>query len=219
MKNIEGEDCVASIRTVYGWGINDVDYRVYRTEVVQGRHQIVWTCPYYLKWKSMVQRCFCPKYQEKHPTYKGCTICDEWRYLSNFIRWVDSQPNRDWQSCQLDKDFISVSDKFYSQSTAVFVSKEVNNFIKDCYKSRGGSMIGVCFYPRRKKNPYKAQCCSPFGGKREYIGMFPTEIGAHLAWKAKKHEYACVLADLQEDGRVAKALRERYAPDKDWTNA
>jgi len=44
-------------------------------------------------------------------------------------------------------------------------------------------------------------------------------LDAHLAWKQQKHEYACLLADLQEDSRVADALRQRYAPDKDWTKA
>ena len=45
-------------KLVFGWGINDVDYAVHRTEVVNGKHKIVWTCPYYRKWVSIIARCF-----------------------------------------------------------------------------------------------------------------------------------------------------------------
>ena len=34
-------------KLVYGWGVNDVDYNVYRTEVVDGKKKNVWRCPYY----------------------------------------------------------------------------------------------------------------------------------------------------------------------------
>lgn len=50
------------------------------------------------------------------------------------------------------------------------------------------------------------------------MGVFPTELEAHLTWQARKHELSCMLADLQTDERIATVLRERYAPDKDWTN-
>jgi hypothetical protein len=52
-------------KTVYGWGINDVDYSPTNT------------CPYYIKWASMVNRCYGEKYLKRHPTYNGCYICDE----------------------------------------------------------------------------------------------------------------------------------------------
>ena len=39
-----------------------------------------------------------------------------------------------------------------------------------------------------------------------------SEYEAHEAWKARKHEHACKLADIQSDVRVAKVLRTRYCP-------
>jgi hypothetical protein len=54
--------------------------------------------------------------------------------------------------------------------------------------------------------------------KSRHIGYFKTELEAHKAWQARKHEYALQLADLQSDERVAEVLRTKYAPDKDWTN-
>lgn len=204
-------------KLLFGWGVNDVDYSVYRTEKVNGKMKVVWRCPYYIKWVSILQRCFYPKYQERQPTYNGCTVAEEWKYLSNFIKWVDSQPNRDWQECEPDKDFLVKGNKHYSPETVVFVAEKVNQFIKDRGNDRGIYMIGVSYKPyNSKKKPYEARCSNPFGGGR-YISIFPTEIEAHKAWQAKKHEYACLLADVQTDERIAKVLRERYAPDKDWT--
>ena len=199
-----------------GWGVNDVDYEVYKYEVVDGKQKRIWICPYYQKWYDILRRCFDPKFQEKYPTYKGCAVTEDWKRLSNFIKWVDSQPNRDWESCETDKDFLSVGNKHYSPDTVVFVPRKVNLFITDSGNNRGGFMLGVSLADNNK-NPYRARCCNPFGSNR-YIGLFSTELEAHKAWQAKKHEYACMLAELQADPRVANALRKRYAPDKDWTN-
>lgn len=204
-------------KLVYGWGVNDVDYDVHRYEVIDGEKKCVWFCPYYQKWHSILQRCLCLKYQERQPTYKGCTVSEEWKHLSDFIKWVDFQPNKDWQECESDKDFLAQGNKHYSPETVVFVSRMVNQFIKDRGNARGSYMVGVCYKPSlSKKKPYLTRCSNPFGGSR-HVGLFPTELEAHLAWQSQKHEYACQMANLQSDERIAKVLRERYAPDKDWT--
>ncbi len=186
-----------------GWGVNDVE------------KPIITILSYYTKWMSMVQRCYCEKYMGRFPTYAGCYIVDQWKYLSNFIEWVDSQPNRDWQNCQLDKDLLCFNNKEYSPTSVVFISRKVNAFLKINRKVRGRYMIGASWLS--KTNNFQASCSDPFGVENGYIGRFNTELEAHKAWQAKKHEYACQLAELQEDPRVAQALRERYAPDKDWT--
>ena len=81
-------------------------------------------------------------------------------------------------------------------------------------------MLGANFHSRDLT--YEAHCCNPFLPKNVsrslYLGRFKTELEAHKAWQAKKHEYALQLAELQDDPRVAEVLRERYAPDKDWSN-
>jgi hypothetical protein len=199
---------------LYGVGFNDVDYRVYRTANIDGKYKNIWICPYYRKWADLLKRCFCEKLQQNRPTYKGCSLFEDWLYFSNFIKWVDNQPNKDWQNCDLDKDLLLQNNKFYSPENCVFVGSKVNSFILK--KTDGGHYLtGV--YWNIKNNKFLAQCTDPFGLNGRYIGLFDSELEAHKAWQAKKHEYACQLADLQEDPRVAKALRERYAPDKDWT--
>lgn len=208
-------------KLVHGWGINDVDYCVVRNEEfpkINGKRQQkqVWTCPYYRDWRGVISRCYSTKFQNRRPTYKNCIVCEDWRYLSNFIKWVDSQPNKNWRNCSLDKDLFSGNLKIYSPETCVYIPRSLNNFIENSRKSRGNLLLGVCIGKGKTKR-YRSGCRDPFNNNQTHLGLFHTELEAHKAWQAKKHEYACMLADLQQDERVAKALRERYAPDKDWT--
>lgn len=205
-------------KLIQGWGINDVMYEVCKVEKVDGKKKIVWTCPYYKDWKGILQRCISKNFHENNPTYTKCSVCEDWKYLSNFIKWVDEQPNRDWQDCQLDKDLLVEGNKHYSPETCIYIPRSLNSFITDAARCRGKHMIGVNVCASSKRNPFMAQCCNYFIGKQEYLGLYPTELEAHLAWKAKKHKFACMLADLQEDERVAKRLREMYSEDQDWTN-
>lgn len=201
-------------RLIYGWGINDVDHVVRINEELlkingKRKQKQIWVCPYYDDWKKLIERCFDPKLHQKRPTYKDCTICEGWKYLSNFIKWVDSQPNKDWQNCALDKDLLVYGNKHYGPDTCSYISRKLNTFILD--QPRGSCMVGVTYKPNiSKEKPYQSRCNNPFTGKCDYLGMFPTELEAHLVWKTKKHEHACKLAECETDSMVRKALVERY---------
>lgn len=198
-------------KVIHGWGINDVDYNVTEGVKENGKWRIVWRCPYYTCWAGMIERAKCLKFKSKHLTYKDCDITEDWKYLSNFIKWVDSQPNRDWVNCVPDKDLLIEGNKLYSTDTVVFVSAGVNGFILDSAAKRGNYLVGVSWHT--KGNKFQAHCKNPLNPKSRkdyYLGLFATELEAHLAWKTKKHEYACTLASLQSDPRVIEALRNRY---------
>jgi hypothetical protein len=202
---------------IYGWGVNDSTEPVYQTEMFNGKRRNVWVCPYYSKWIGILERVLSERYHKVKPSYVGTTICEEWKYFTNFKKWVDEQPNRNWESCEPDKDILSFNGKHYSPETCVFISPRVNSFITDRKQKRGEYMLGVSWH--KKSNKLAAQCCTYGENTSRHIGYFTNELEAHKAWQAKKHEYACMLADVQEDTRVADALRQRYAPDKDWTKA
>lgn len=190
---------IKSRKPLYGVGINDADYNV-RVDKT--------TCPYYERWHSMLRRCYGKIELKRNPTYSGCTVCDEWLTFSNFKAWMETQ---DWEGKHLDKDILCEGNKVYCPEYCVFVTKLTNTFILDSKKVRGKYMLGVFFHKRDKV--FVAQCNNTFGitkDQNRYLGYFETEIEAHLAWKAKKHEYACRLADLQDDPRVAEALRNMY---------
>lgn len=43
----------------------------------------------YSTWVTMLRRCYSVKFQEKQPTYKSCSVCEEWITYSNFKNWFD----------------------------------------------------------------------------------------------------------------------------------
>lgn len=163
-------------------------------------------CPFYKKWRCMLMRCYSKKRQELHPAYIGCSVCDEWLTFSKFKLWMEQQ---DWQGKELDKDLLIHGNKIYSPETCIFVDKVVNLFIKDNESNRGEFPIGTCFNKKRRK--FYAQCSDPFTKKRGGLGFFDSPESAHQAWKRRKHELACQLANLQTNDMVANLLRNKYA--------
>ena len=196
-------------KLVFGVGINDADYVIKKwgTIEVKGKQKqkLVWECPYYRAWKGMLMRCYSDKYQEKYPTYEGCSVSGDWLRFSNFRSWMEDQ---DWEGLQLDKDLLFEDNKVYSAETCVFVSSMVNLFTTDSGASRGEWLIGVNLDKRVGK--FQSRCSNPFTKKQENLGYFDCEIEAHQAWLNRKLELAHLLAAEQTDDRVAKALIERY---------
>ena len=190
-------------RLVYGVGINDADYPTQPR--VDGKRVI---CYYYSIWKGVLQRCYCKKTQYKHASYKDCKIHKDWLHFSKFRSWMQLQ---DWKGKDLDKDLLSKGEKIYSPETCAFVDRRVNSFITDRFANKGEYPVGVR-YKKTVKGPnrFESRCNNPFTKITESLGTFPCPNQAHEAWRKRKHELACQLADLQTDPRVAEALRKRY---------
>src|SRR5690554_236130 len=196
-------------KLVYGVGINDADYVVEKRETIgyvngKQKQKLVWTCPFYQTWKRMLIRCYYAKYKDAHPTYKGCSVSEEWKVFSNFRAWMVAQ---DWEGKHLDKDLLFEGNSVYSENTCVFVTRTVNNFIIDSASSRGEWMIGVSW----SNGKFRSTCSNPFTKRREHLGYFDSEQEAHNAWLKRKLELAHELAAIQEDPRVAEALINRYS--------
>ncbi|CAB5155920.1 hypothetical protein UFOVP150_37 [uncultured Caudovirales phage] len=193
------------MKLVFGVGINDADYVVKKMEFIGGKRKLVWFCPFYMAWKSMMARCYSPKLHEKYPTYVGCIVCAEWLTFSNFRRWMEVQT---WEGRQLDKDILISGNKVYGPEHCVFVDPKTNSFLTDRGAARGEWPIGVTL--DRRIGNLEARCSNPFTGKREHLGLFTDPASAHEAWRKRKHELAAMLAEKQADERVAAALRTRF---------
>lgn len=194
---------------ICGVGINDSEYRVQEFislgyENGKRKRKRVWICPFYRKWIDMLERCYSIKKQEKYPTYKGCSVCQDWLTFSNFKAWMETQ---DWEGKHLDKDILYPSNKLYSPETCVFVDPKVNTFLNECNASRGNYMIGASWNKREKKF---VAMCQDGSGKQKHLGLFDTELEAHQAWWNFKIKLVYKLAAKQTDPRIAKALIERY---------
>lgn len=198
-------------KLVCGVGFNDADYAVKKWETVgyvngKRKRKLVWECPCYRVWMDMLKRCYSTKFHERQPTYKGCSVSEEWLRFSNFRGWMECQ---DFKDKQLDKDILFEGNKVYSKEACVFVAKSVNIFTTDRGASRGEWLIGVCWHKGMSK--FMSQCCNPFTKRREYLGTFTCELAAHQTWLKRKLELAHLLAEDQTDPRVAEALISRYS--------
>lgn len=198
-------------KLVFGIGVMDADYitqineNLGYTEEGKKIQKMVWVCPFYVKWKSMLERCYSDRWRIKHPTYQDVSCVPEWIYFTAFKSWME---NQDWEGKHLDKDILFPGNKVYGPETCVFVDQAVNSFLTECTASRGEWPIGVSF--DKKKGKYKATCSQVTTRKNKNIGFYSNPEEAHQAWLEFKREQAKILAAQQTDPRVSKALIERY---------
>jgi len=203
IRSYEGRD------KLYGVGVYDTEEQLHYYH--NGKIQ---TCEFYERWRGMIRRCYSEAALRKKPSYKGVTVCDEWLYFTKFRDWMEKQQ---WEGMHLDKDIIKRGNRTYCPDYCSFVDAVTNSFVAHTFPKDSDYPVGVTYNKRNDK--YTSRCNNPFSGKREWLGFFDDPMEAHKAWQTRKHELACQLAEEQSDGRVAKALRERYAPNKDWTKA
>ena len=186
---------------VFGVGINDAGYE---TRGSGG----VWICPYFLRWVSMLKRCYDTQYRENSPSYNGCSVCDEWLTFSVFKSWME---NQDWKSNHLDKDILSKGNKIYCPEHCCFVTATTNYFLVNCYKPEGDLPLGVNLVTKVKgAKKYQANCRDPFSKKKVFLGLYAIPRDAHIAWKSYKHKLAVRFAGLQTDKRESDALLVMY---------
>ena len=155
----------------------------------------------------MLGRCYSKSYQEKHPSYKGCSVCEEWLTYSNFKAWMEQQ---DWEGKQLDKDLLVYNNKVYSPETCVFIAHSINLFLLKSDKNRGDYPLGVSYRTNPKmvnplKHPYRAHLSGR--GKRICLGHYLTPEEAHKAWQKAKIKQAQDLAVSQTDERIVQGLQ------------
>lgn len=184
-------------KLVRGIGINDADYVVQPT--IMGKK--VW-CPFYRAWHGMIERCYSEKLHQNHPTYIGCSACEEWLTFSNFKRWMIQQ---DWEGKCLDKDLLFVGNKMYSPYTCIFVVQSLNKLLTDCTNKKGSFPLGVS--QRKDRGGFQAQV--RLKGKQVHLGYFCSTESAHKAWQAAKLRCIYCAIEGQIDKRLKDALLMR----------
>jgi hypothetical protein len=139
----------------------------------------------YKIWADMIRRCYNDNYHKNQPTYKDCSVSDEWHNFQNFAAWYDKNyyEIEDQRIC-LDKDILVKGNKVYSPDTCVFVPQVINNLFVKKDASRGSLPIGVSFDNKIKK--YISHC--NYQGKTVHLGCYDTVNDAFLAYKEAKEE-------------------------------
>ena len=159
----------------------------------------------YALWLAMIQRCYNPAAHLKRPRYEGCEVSTYFKLYSNFAEWCGSQVGFNIQGFDLDKDLLVKGNKLYSESTCVFIPKEINIALEKANKLRGDLPIGVSYNSQRGK--YAAHM--KVNGRSKSLGRYATVGEAFIAYKAAKERHLKALADKwkdQIDLRAYKAL-------------
>ena len=181
------------MRLVYGFGVNDSGYPIVR--VINGS---LVRCKAYDTWKDLIRRCYSGKHQKKRPTYIGVTVCEEWRSFMAFREWWIENHVDGWQ---IDKDFLTDNNQ-YSPDNCIYVPAWLNSFTIGCEAARGEWPIGVS--REISSGLFEANCNNPETGRKVRIGRFKTPEAAHLAWRARKLEYAAQMKNEMDaiDARI-----------------
>lgn len=201
----------AANKLIYGVGINDADYTIKIIKIVGYKEdgkpiqKLIWSCPFYEKWKDMMRRCYSVRFQDKNPAYKNSKVTPEWHYFTTFRAWMEKQ---DWKDKQLDKDILIPGNKIYGPETCIFIDQVLNKFMTERAMERGSYPIGVTF--NKAVGKIAAQCSDFSIGKQRHLGYFDSPAEAFVAWLSFKLSQAHILAAEQSDPRVAAALIDRY---------
>lgn len=172
---------------VYGVGINDV---------FDSAHK-----PYQRFWARMHERCYDPKFTSKEPSYIGCSVCDEWHYLSNFKRWFDDPKNGYQEGYQLDKDILVKGNKVYGPDTCCFVPQRINTLLLTCKAKRGNYPVGVS----KVRGSYS--CHISLNGYKWHGGYFSTPEEAFATYKTAKEAYIKEVAtSYYNEGKITEKV-------------
>ena len=183
-----------SKKLIYGVGINDADYPVVTTI---GKNRV--TCPFYQRWRNMIRRCYSEKSLNLYPTYKSCSVCDEWLIFSNFKKWMELQ---DWENKELDKDILDINNKIYSPEKCLFVSREINALIVNVFKENKNTNTGITF--EKKRGIYKSSCS--VRGKMKTLGRYDNIIDARRTYLNFKSGIILEYAKEIEEIKLKNAL-------------
>ena len=103
----------------------------------------------YKVWHCMLQRCYDESILGRYPTYKGCSVADEWHNFQNFAKWFEDNYIEGYQ---LDKDSLVEGNKIYSEDTCTFISPQANTEVAHAknYKMVSPDKVCVSIYNLRK---------------------------------------------------------------------
>lgn len=182
---------------LYGIGINDG-----QEDIASIKNKGTDSYAIYSIWTRMMRRGYSVSFKKSHPTYKNCTVAEEWHRFSNFKSWVETQ---DWRGKELDKDILIKGNKLYSPSTCLFVSHHVNSLLHDNAASRGKYPQGITFDGKNKKYRAKVSLnCSSI-----HIGRYASINKAISAYEKAKAKIIYDEALNQVDVKIYSALMFR----------
>jgi len=215
-------------KLLFGVGINDADYVVKvqkELQSVNGKRvrEAVFECQYYRTWKHILEHGYSESFKKRTPSYKDCTVQEEWFRFTTFKNWMQSQIwEFNGELLQLDKDILIEGNLQYGEDTCVFVPSRINKLFTTSFCSKGVFYLGVTKYSNRDwlRKQYIAK--SKVNGKINSLGDYLTEYEAHCAWRDFKIKelteirkdymskpYCNVRVAERLDGKVIKLVADK----------
>lgn len=153
----------------------------------------------YLVWCNILRRCYDSTFKRTHPTYRDCTVCEEWLDFQNFAEWYT---NHDYYGLgyDVDKDLLIQGNKLYSPETCSLVPQELNKLLTDRKAARGKYPQGVTL----DKHSGRFMVRISIDGRNKNIGRFSSPEVAHKVYREAKESYVKV---------KAKHWRDHIAPE------
>lgn len=144
----------------------------------------------YGTWHGVLERCYDLEYKKRKPTYKNCTVCDEWLNYSIFKKWYDENIyNIDDDQIHLDKDIIKKGNKCYCPQYCVFVPRRINSLFTNGTNVRGKLPVGITL----DRTTFRARL-STLNGRID-LGHYRNVEEAFDAYKTAKENYIKQVAE------------------------
>ena len=183
-------------KLICGVGINDAPYATFLGYTPEGK-QI--RCPFYIRWRSLIQRCYSEANWKriKNAKYEFCEVVCEWHRFTNFKSWMEKQ---DWEGKHLDKDILVPGNTIYGPDTCMFIPPHINTMLVDQKPGKYGK--GVSY--DKRVNKFFAQV--RMDGKKTSLGSFATAEEAREVYAEIKREEIIKEANKLSDMKLKNAL-------------
>ena len=148
--------------------------------------------PEYQAWSGMIGRCYSESKLSADPSYRGCTVHEEWLNFQMFAEWYTNQESYG-KGYHLDKDVLKQGNKLYSAETCCLIPSEVNIGVKHL---KG---FGVT---KRPNGDFQVRV--NIFGKRVSLGSFKCIEQAREAYLEHKIKYKKLIAEKYKNEISAK---------------
>ena len=153
---------------------------------VKGKHN-----KSYRTWHSMLRRCYEYIFSVEHPTYKECSVAEEWHNFQNFAKWHEENWKDYMEGWHIDKDILIKGNKNYSPETCCCVPVEINSLFTKRQNRRGEYPIGV--HLNKETGKFVSEITKR--NKSISLGYFDTIEEAFQAYKIAKEAHIKEVAD------------------------
>ena len=168
----------------------------------------------YSLWRGMMKRSESFEYKTEKPTYKDCSMSENFKDFNYFHNWCLGQVGYGLAKFELDKDILIKWNKHYSEDTCCLVPKEINMQFVKSDAIRGEYPIGVTKVKSTGK--YSTQV------KRKRLVKYHSISGtieeAFFKYKKAKEDYIKYLADVYKDNLDEKVYKALYAYEVEITD-